>query len=460
MIEAVFRNHLGFLAFAIAVTLLGGLGVGVVAARRGERRSAVFSGLWASSAIGPVLLTTWNGGGNGDAVCVVNPEVGAAFATTQGQLNVLLFAPFGLFALLATGRPLLSCLLGLLFTAGVETAQAAVPFVSRLCDTDDLATNAVGVVGGVGVGALVSRWVAPRRRLGGGAVRRVGLGGGVAALLLLCVWGTVIEPVRAVLPTEVPAASAEQVRALDLALREAFGDAYGVDEAMFLHSMEGPDLVSAPLPGGYAELSWPDRERFTVHLTPTSRSEGGSEPYGIPGVSRPVRTAGQAVRVATGFARRYAPWAVRDAEVSVRAVDAAEEELGWAVGWRRRHGTTLMPMRLDVVIEPSSRLTDLSARRVEDPVLPPVEITEAEAWRRFASRHRLAPGQVEREEAVSLAERGEHGWRVRWRLTARQGDLVLSAAVDATTGVVTDAAVRPASDDSQPPGALPAQQPW
>ncbi|MEU1896229.1 VanZ family protein [Streptomyces pristinaespiralis] len=87
-----------------------------------------------------------------------------AFTTTQGQLNTLLFAPFGLFAVLATRRPVFSAGLGALFTPSVETAQAAMPYVARLCDTDDLATNAAGVLGGMVIGTLVCRRV-PAARL-------------------------------------------------------------------------------------------------------------------------------------------------------------------------------------------------------------------------------------------------------------------------------------------------------
>ncbi|MFE3126303.1 VanZ family protein [Streptomyces hydrogenans] len=458
MIKAVFQDHLTFLTFAIAATLVGGFAVYAVAARRIDRGPALFYGLWASAVIGPVLLTTWGGSGNGVAVCTINPDLGAAFATTQGQLNVLLFAPFGLFAVLATRRPLFSCLIGLLFTAAVETAQATVPLISRLCDTDDLATNAVGVVAGAAVGTLICKWTPHASPLGRTTVRRAGIAGIATSLLIVTVWGATVEPVRAVLPSDVPTANAEQLRSLNIALKEAFGDTFVVDEAMFINNMEGPNTISTPLPGGYAELSWPDRERFTFHQNPTSQSEG-TQPYWIPGISRPVTTAEQAEQVATDFARRYAPWAVRDAKVKAWAVDAKAKELGWVVEWRRWRGKILMPMRLNILIEPSGRMTDLIARRIQDPALPPAKIAEAEAWKRFESHHKLKPGQGEREEPVCLAERNGDEWRVHWRLAARQEDMLLSATVDATTGAVTNTSTLPASGYDQPPAALPTQQP-
>ncbi|MGW3375675.1 VanZ family protein, partial [Streptomyces hydrogenans] len=146
-------------------------------------------------------------------------------------------------------------------------------------------------------------------------------------------------------------------------------------------------------------------------------------------------------------------------KVKTWPVDAKAKELGWVVEWRRWRGKILMPMRLNILIEPSGRMTDLIARRIQDPALPPVKITEAEAWKRFESHHKLKPGQGEREEPVYLAERNGDEWRVHWRLAARQEDMLLSATVDATTGAVTNASTLPASGYDQPPGALPVQQP-
>lgn len=79
-----------------------------------------------------------------------------------------------------------------------------------------------------------------------------------------------------------------------------------------------------------------------------------------------------------------------------------------------------MPMRLDIVIEPSGRLTGLIARNIDDPELPRIEINEDEAWQAFESHHKIKPGQAERAEPVYLAEREGDEWRVHWRLAARQ----------------------------------------
>ncbi|WP_233288702.1 VanZ family protein [Streptomyces calvus] len=46
---------------------------------------------------------------------------------------------------------------GALFALIIETAQATVPFISRLCDTDDLITNTLGACAGAALGALILR---------------------------------------------------------------------------------------------------------------------------------------------------------------------------------------------------------------------------------------------------------------------------------------------------------------
>ncbi|MFE6820330.1 VanZ family protein [Streptomyces sp. NPDC057677] len=449
MIQAVFQYHLVFLAIAIVATLAAGASTYAVAARRVDRLRAVFYGLWASSTVGPVILTTWGGSGIVAQRCTINPAIIEAFTTTQGQLNVALFAPFGLFAALATRRLLLSAGVGVLFTAIVETGQATVPFISRLCDTDDLVTNTVGVVAGAAIGSVICRRAHFGMPLSTTVVRNVAIAGTATSLVIAATWVIAIEPVRAVPPTASPTASPEQAQALKAELKKAFGDTYAIDTVSFLNNVDGPSTVNAPLPGGFAEMTWPDREKLTVHFTPTSLGEG-TYAYLIPGASRQVEKAEQAQRVATHFAQRYAPWALRDSKVRVWPVDANVQNLGWVVEWRRWQGKVLMPMRLDILIEPSGRMTDLIARNVDDPKVPPVAVDEDIAWKKFESQHKIKPGQGKREEPVLLAERQGGEWRVHWRLGANHAGTLLSAIVDANTGVVINSTAAPASGGAPP----------
>ncbi|MFB7239255.1 VanZ family protein [Streptomyces sp. NPDC056269] len=448
MIKAVFQDHLAFLLLAIAGTLISGILVYYFTVRRTDRRNAALSGLWVSSAIGPITLTSYGGSGILTYTCAVNPELMESFTATQWQLNVLLFVPFGFFASLVTRRPILSGAIGMLFTAGIETAQATLPFISRLCDTDDLIANSVGVFLGSAIGALALRRFRRSEPLRPQGVRTPLIAGGVAVLAIAATWAVAIEPVRAVLPTEIPTASKQQLEALNTSLEEVFGDTYKADWANFHNNIDAPSSINAPLPGGFAELEWPSKDKLSVHFTPTLQSGGTSNTYHLPGASRSPTSAAQARDIAVAFARRSAPWALRGSKMRVSQVDPGNDHLGWIFEWRRWEGDLLMPMRLSIVIEPSGGITDLIARNVADPKVPSVRIDKAEAWRAFDSFHKIRSGQSSREVPIYLMERSGKSWRVHWRLSARDAGLMYSATVDAATGTVVANSTDPVPEDA------------
>ncbi|MFK4110193.1 VanZ family protein [Streptomyces sp. NPDC002176] len=363
MINAVFQHHLTFLAVAIALTATTGVVVLLLTRRHTTGTQAALNGLWAAAAAGPAILTSWSGSGILTYECAVNTDVAGALQSTQGQLNLVLFIPYGLFAALATRRPLFAAATGVLFTAVIETAQATVPFISRLCDTDDLITNSLGACTGAALGALVARRL-PERAVTAPRPRRTAAQFAPALILITIVWLAVITPVRVQPPsTQVPAATAAQTAAIREAATAAFASAYRPGNVFYTDMGDGTASVTASLPGGgFAELSWPDRENFTAHFTPTTDGEG-AHAYRIPGISHPITTADQAKKIATAYAARYAPWADPGAEITVHPIEA-----GWKIEWRRWKNGVLMPMRLDIAIEPSGRLIDLIARNVTDPL--------------------------------------------------------------------------------------------
>ncbi|MFJ3505423.1 VanZ family protein [Streptomyces sp. NPDC090135] len=450
MIKAVFQHHLAFLAVAIAVTVAMGMIVFLLTRRRTGSTKAVLNGLWASSATGPAILTSWSGSGVMTYTCAVNPDVTQALQSTQGQLNLILFIPYGLFAALATRRPLFAAATGVLFTASVETAQATVPFISRLCDTDDLITNSLGACIGAALGALLARRL-PSSGTGDSRLnaRRTLAWVTPAIVLIAGGWLAVIDPVRVQPPAaEVPSATAAQTTAINDAVTEAFPSAFQPTNTFYTDNGDGTASVTASLPGGFAELSWPDRERFTAHFSPASNGEG-DQSYRIPGISQPITTADQAKQIATAYADRYAPWAKPGSEITVRAIDD-KVNVGWMVEWRRWKNDVLMPMRLNIAIEPSGGLIDLIARNIADPHLPPAKINEARAWQLFEQHHKLKPGQGAREQPIHLAQRRNGQWRIHWMLSARDGDTLYSATVDATDASIHNPAVTPVQDGSPP----------
>jgi hypothetical protein len=449
LIEAVFQGHLLFLAVAVSVTVAAGVVVYFRTVGRMGRQQAAFCGLWASSTVGPATLTSWSGSGVMTYECTVNADVLVPFTSTQGQLNVLLFAPFGLFAALATRKFLLAVAAGMLFTATVETAQATIPFISRLCDTDDLVTNTVGVLAGAVIGKLISRRLRGSETVTRAAIRRVAIAGVPILALVVVAWVAVIDPTRAIQPSSVPAASAAQERALTDALKKAFGAAPSAEKVLYFDNGDGTAVVTTPLTGGYAEITWPDREQFTAHFTPSYYGEG-VHAYKIPDVSRRATSADDAKDIAARYAASYAPWAIPGSRVSVRPIDETAN-IGWMVEWRRWRDGVLMPMRLSIAIEPSGRMIDLISRHIDDPRLPEPRIGDKRAWRTFEDHFKLKAGEGDRAEPIYLAERRDGQWRIHWRLSVREGSTLMSAVIDATDGSIHRASTTDTSDAEQAP---------
>lgn len=71
-------------------------------------------------------------------------------------LNVLIFVPWGVLALIVVGERFwgVAALLGVALTVGIEIAQIPLP---RISDPRDLVANTLGVLLGIGIAALVRR---------------------------------------------------------------------------------------------------------------------------------------------------------------------------------------------------------------------------------------------------------------------------------------------------------------
>lgn len=95
MIHAVFQGHAVFLALAVTVTLLAGVAAYFAVARRAGRARGVFCGLWASSVVGPLTLTTWSGSGVLTGECAINPTVLQAFAAFRANSMCCFSCPSG-----------------------------------------------------------------------------------------------------------------------------------------------------------------------------------------------------------------------------------------------------------------------------------------------------------------------------------------------------------------------------
>ncbi|MFI0263955.1 VanZ family protein [Streptomyces sp. NPDC017056] len=428
MLTAVFRGHEGFIVAAIVISFLAAAVTYTVARRRARR--PLIASLWAASIVAIGCLTLWTDGGESLATCTVNKDVLEPFTTEQGQLNVTMLFPFGLLGVLATRRLPLMAALSVLFPALIETVQAVAPLVGRLCDTSDLVANAAGAMAGTAVGYVANRLT--RTPPTATAVKHY-VACAAGALAVAGMAAGFITPVVATRTQSDVVAGNNQEKAIAGALHDAFGGRYTPESVTYTPGEDGRGTLMATFPEGAAELAWPSREQLTVNLIPEKVEPGKSFP--VPSAAGPVADNQSAERIAIAYARQFAPWGLKGSKVSVRRIDE-KANLGWLVSWRQWRGKVLLPMRLDVVIQPSGRLSDLIARNIDAPGLPAVSVTEDQAWKAFEKHIGHQGGVSEHVEAVLLAERRDGAWRVHWRLSAKKGRETSAGIVDATTGTV------------------------
>ncbi|MFB4196349.1 VanZ family protein [Streptomyces carpaticus] len=438
MLDAVFSGHLGFVVVACLITAAAGHLTYWAARTRGHRPA--IHALWASSAVSVLLLTMWSPGGGVSPAseCVINKDLAESFTQTQGLMNMGMFIPFGLLGVLATRRPALVIPAGILLSATIEVAQATVPFLTRTCDTTDLLSNSAGTVIGVALGLLLTPSGRQPRSPENLSGRHLAMGITAVAAALAGAWALLVTPIVIEWSDSATSATDDQRRAIEESVQEAFGGHYAVRSAEFVRGGGGAGTVTAILDSGAetasgsAELSWPDKEDFTVHVLPGVFEPGHS--YPITKTTEPVATREEAEAVARAYAKRYMPWGVQGSELIVRPVEDGHR--GWTASWRRWDGDILLPMRLDVTIEAGGNLTDLLTRRVDDPELPDVTVTEEAAWQLLEAHFSLEHTAPERHEPVHLAERYEGEWRVHWLMTLEAGTETFYGTVDATTGEV------------------------
>ncbi|MFV0526597.1 MAG: VanZ family protein [Acidimicrobiales bacterium] len=136
-----------------------GLAVGLLAHRRGPGATRLLglSGLTFFVAFVLSVTLAPSGRSFSSSCSLVLPADTLSWSDDQRMLNLLLFVPLGLFAVLAVADrgqrvavPI--ALVGL--SAAVEVLQNTA-FVARSCDLTDLFDNGVGSVAGAALGALV-----------------------------------------------------------------------------------------------------------------------------------------------------------------------------------------------------------------------------------------------------------------------------------------------------------------
>ncbi|MGW8761170.1 VanZ family protein [Streptomyces sp. NPDC055815] len=394
MFTAIFQDHYGYLAGCALVALALAGAAWWAAHRLGSRRGRWWAGLAATVTL--MIGVTFMGSGPAAGQCVINHDALEPFRTTQGLWNLAMTVPVGLFAMLASRRPLPVLVAVVALPLAVEFTQGTVDGLGRVCDSADAEMNILGGVAGAAVAALV---LAVRGRVDWSAGAKAGLLGAAAFLVLGAGVARPLVPFTHVDGTSLSEADAAQRTAVEQAVEEAFGDLYELGRVYDQPCLDVPcthvvfGLHSGdpahPQSFGDGTLSWPDRKRLSVEF---AVGEGLTDTgFPVDGAAVP---AGEEAAYET--ARRYMgahyPWA-RQAGAHRTYPVGDRAELGWTTRWTWEDDGVLMPRALDVRVDRRGRVSRL------DVSLGPTRLE--------LERPKLSAGQAERIVRERLAARSE-----------------------------------------------------
>ncbi|MCE7080354.1 VanZ family protein [Streptomyces sp. ST2-7A] len=388
----------------VSALLCSAVGLLAFVALRGRAVRPLTHALHAAAITGVLRVTLFSDFGHQETgECVISKALLEGFTTQQGLANLVLFLPVGLLGTLATRRPTGMLLWTALLTTGVEITQAIVPTVARVCETGDLVMNVSGAWIGV---LLATGWSAVRRRplLGPPfGSRPVSVIAVVIAVTLTTVALTAIRPVVMDFTAGEREATKEQYAAMTEQFHRFLNGAVEIPGKEFVRyggNREG-GTVSVDLAEGVAGLDWPGGRRFDAAFP---------EGVPLPPEPTPITTAEQAEEAGLRYldAHTVPPAEGSHIEVAPHAPDQ------WRVTRARVVDGVIMPARVELLLRSDGHLVHLTADTTPDPELPPVVMTETEAFT-AARRHAGVPAPEESAATLSAEEvNGE--WRPVWSI--------------------------------------------
>ncbi|WP_410540000.1 VanZ family protein [Streptomyces sp. KL2] len=412
MIRAIVQSHPWLIPVFCLLGLALGAGLFLLARRhRLPQAHAVLLGL-ALAAEATATLYPMHPGAGASGVCTLNRDLLTPLTGQQGLMNIIMFILVAFFAATTFRRYALPLAGGILLSGTTELVQALTPHTGRSCASEDVVANTLGTAVGVGLAAAL-HLLGSRRRTAenrtepvftktdlarGGTVLAAG-----GAVLALAGYLTV-TPVFAEV-SELTRADTAQHQAAEKAVHDIFGDTHTIANVQYL---KGPDADSGELvvslDDGLLQILWPGQEQIS----------GSTNAPTLPGVpDRKVDSDQDAVRQATAFVRTRFPWALKDSETTVYPTVAGSPAR--TVSWRRRVDGVLMPMRMDVVVESTGRISAFTARDQKPPAdLPAHKLTEEQA-RRAAAEHIRISKVIGSELLLSKTSQGR--WETCWAIT-------------------------------------------
>ncbi|MFJ4964445.1 VanZ family protein [Streptomyces sp. NPDC088729] len=404
MISAILQENPWMVPTFLAFGLVFGCSMLHIARRSGlSRPLAVLLG-WAFA--GEIVATLYPIHASADAsgACWINRDPFTPLLTQQGVMNMAMYVPLAFLAVALFRRPALITASCVALSATTEMAQAVIPHVGRSCTSEDLVANSLGA----GLGAVAAVLVAGKKNFGSerhGILNRKDFsrGAGVvfgSATVVLVIGSLAVTPVLTEVSELTQASSEQQERARAL-VKKIYGSGSEISSIQHMKGGGGqPGQTLVTLEDGF--LNFAESESFVT---------GSTLAKSLPGVkNRQVETDGDAIRQAESFVRSRFPWALTG---SRPMVDPTAPGTGQrTVGWRKRVQGVLMPMRMDVVVEPSGCVSAFTGRNESGPTVPPPHsITLAQAEKIAAKS--VPTGKFENSEL--LVQKNKDGdWETRW----------------------------------------------
>ncbi|MFJ8439241.1 VanZ family protein [Kitasatospora griseola] len=408
-----------FPAFAVLGLILGFVSLRLARRRQWPPVAAVLLGLSLAGEIAATLTPTASGSW-GSARCSIGSGVWDTAVTQQGLMNLAMYVPVAFFGVLTLRRPL-TVLAGCgVLSAVTETCQTLLG-TGRSCDAADLVDNVLGALVGtvVAVGWL---WLRRQKSLSGrrDALHSLGTAGTGFAAVAVVVWLYVpLHDDPAGWGAGGAGPSTGDYEAAQRIATQLFGPGTWVESfGLATDPKASPQPVFTVVTDrGRFQAEWP-AGRLLVSASTGRQVE-----------AEPV-TQDQILKAGADFAATWFSDLTPTASPTLTPTDGA-----YLLSYRRHNSdNVLMPMRLDITVAASGRVTASSAHRDADPQLPHPTVT-AEA----AEQRAVATQIGSRAATVSLVAKQIDGqWRPCWAVDlVKPGETRASGTVefvDAVTG--------------------------
>lgn len=351
-------------AFVITAFLLA-VPVGLISTSRG--RSAVLPVLFTTALAGVLTVTLMPSslGSEAPGTCDQGLPGTSFLASESAQLNVLLFVPLCFLAALLFRRPVLVLAGTMILTGGIELAQGQLP-LGRACSYDDIKVNALGGIIGLTLGCLCLYLFPHDGRRRSPFTRRDTLWGLGAVVVSVCAVATAFPATLTIEDFEATTYRSRAELGAELgnpgAMQEWFagtvvellGEQTNAEmEARKPRNGQQSWLLRAETDRGTVAATWPDRKLVALS-TVSHRREAGAPSLPLPLPDAELR------KTAERFARTWFPTETVDADA--RFQHARNDPDARLLSYRHYDHGVMTPMRLDIVISTTGRITGLTTK--------------------------------------------------------------------------------------------------